>query len=593
MASSQLPLRGSRKNETKELAESSNSASGWTFFPPLPHTGEADTPNPPSHSSATTRWQSETGNIQQRKQEGRSHVTKPANARLTDRTSSSTTLPIINNKSSAIQEKLVNTRLTNQTSSSTTLPIINNKSSDTQEKLANAQLTDRTSSSTTLPIVSNTLSDTQEKSANVRLTDQTSSSTTLPTVSSNKSSNTQEKSVNTQLTDQTSSSTTLPTVSSNKSSNTQEKSARVKQRSHKHMQEPGVYHEELNRNTAGKCRMDDLPESRKDCSEPRTTFQHGVPSPAFPRVHQDPLPALPRISSGPSLVQSFENVLPSDVATQLIRSSSQHDHTGSHEHEHFPKREARPASEQAPESFSNTGLGYIPKERASSIGDGATSLPTIPETPYEEEVRRAAQQTDRIAHGNTRRNSRQMIGQVLVTTDAPHAHKQKQKQEDSPKSKSESYYRSDSRSSSQTCSSSASEWNTDESSTFVSQSAGHKPRVDSPSQSLLPNHPQDDARRSGYLEDKYKSPAHPKRDSETAQTGHVENKKSHHIPQIQTQKPQKPSNSAKPRPDCMPPQTQTQTQTETESTNNAPVPPLRKDLLPPWAVGSAALSRNQ
>ncbi|GAD96510.1 hypothetical protein PVAR5_5166 [Paecilomyces variotii No. 5] len=461
MASSRPPLRGSCKDETKGLANSSNSTSGWTFFPPLPNTGETDIPNPVSHSAATTQLQPERDNIQQRRHAEVKN--RPANARLTDQTSSPVTFPTVDKRPTNIQT-----------------------------------------------------------------------------------------------------------------------SARANEDSHKHSQGLGIHPGELNRDTAGKCRMDDLPQAQKSCSEARNTSQHKTQNPAFSRGHQSPSPELPRISSGPSLAQSFESVLPQDLATQLTHSSMQ-DHTALDGPDPFSKREAHPAWEQSAESFSDLSLGYLSKERASSIGDGATSLPTIPEAPYED-IRKTTEQTDHIVYGNTRRNSRQVIGQTFVPTDAAHINMPKQKLEDSPISKSESYYRSDSRSSSQTYSSSASERYTDESSSFISQSAGPKPCLDSQSESISSTYPLGDARRSGHLEDKCKDPVYPKRGSGPS---YVENMTSHHIPQIQAQKP---PNSAKPQPAHIP--SQTTTQTQSKPADNAPVSHLRKDLLPPWAITQAEVRRS-
>lgn len=364
-------------------------------------------------------------------------------------------------------------------------------------------------------------------------------------------------------------------------SDIQQKSTRVSQGSNKHSQGPEVHHGKPNENTVGQSRVNNLPKSPKDCQQMSTPFhENDPPNPFSSRSQQNHSPALPYISSGPSLTRSFESRSPRDLAMQPSYSCPQLEHTGSHEHDPFPERETHPASKQSAESFSDSSLDYLSKGRTSSVGDAATYLPTIPETPNED-TNKSNRQMDNPPQEKTRCNSRQIIGQSSVTTDALQTSRSNQKQAKTPISKSESDYRSDSRSSAEKYSSSTGEKYISPS---ASQSGAHKDHSDFSVNSTLSHYPKKEGGRSQNLGGKNRDPV----DQDPVCKGtYVAATKPNPLPRTETPKP---SNSVKDQTACVP-QNQTQTKNQVEM-QHAPVPPLRKELLPPWAVGSTALSRN-
>ncbi|KAJ9298227.1 hypothetical protein DTO271G3_3832 [Paecilomyces variotii] len=443
-------------------AESSKSQSspGWTFFPPLPDTGDTYTQNPAPQSTAATRLQPGTDDIQPRKQAGgTSHVSIP-----------------------------VNTRVTGQTS----LDIS--------------------------PINSINLSDIQQKSTS------------------------------------------------------------ASQGSKNHSQGPEVHHGELNESTVGQSRVNNLPKSPKDCQQMSTPFHKNDPlNPLFSGSQQNNSPALPYASSGPSLTRSFESRSPRDLAMQPSYSCPQLEYNDSHEHSPFPERETHLACKQSAESFSDPSLDYLSKGRTSSIGDGATYLPTIIETPYED-INKSNRQMDHSPQEKSRGNSRQMVGQFSVTMDELQTSRSDRKQADVPIPKSESGYRFDSRLDAEKYSSNTGERYISPS---ASQSGAHKDHFDFSINSTSSHDPKKEGERSEYLEGKNRDPV------DQCEGSHGAGRKPNPPPRTETRKP---PNSVKAQTACVP-QTQTQIKIQVE-TQHAPAPPLRKELLPPWAVGSTALSRN-
>lgn len=318
------------------------------------------------------------------------------------------------------------------------------------------------------------------------------------------------------------------------------------------------------------------------------------------------LPELPYISSGPPLTQSVESALPQILVMVPSHGSTQSEYDGL-------------------EPVSDLTFGSLSKEHANSIDDAAASLPTILEIPRAD-INNSDPPIGINAPREARRNSRlvaktsilskneiessksntdshinpvgvkpsltseftalhsnppdSMIPQI-TTTVSNFSHR---KYGDSSNSRSVLESRLDSESNTRTRSSSANERPINRLAPCYSLSNAHKLCLNSsedPISSSLHN-PEDRGQASSFLEDDEDGSPNQKGDRDDS---NVANLNTYQNPRIVVQG--QPS-SLKPELATVPP-SQTRIRARKQRTS---VALIKRELLPPWAVGSTALSRK-